>query len=67
MEGNFIMAEKFKEHDLVEVPMFNKDIRRDWIIVDFASNKQEAIIRSLFRNEQTVIEVSKLKLQKKED
>lgn len=59
--------EQFKINDLVEVPMWVTTMRRDWIIMDIVSNSGEAIIKHLFRNEQTVIELSKLKYQTKED
>jgi len=69
LNGEFKMSKeketkiKFKVNDLVEVVEWNDDIKRDWIIVDFASNGGEAIIRHIIRDEQTVIELSKLKLQ----
>jgi len=65
MTNNFEMNDSFKMNDLVEVSEWGDNIRRDWIIVGFASNGHEAIIRHATRNERSIIPVSRLKHQKK--
>jgi len=61
------MAEKFKVNDLVEVPMWKGSIGRDWIIIGMASDGGEAILRHIGKGEQTIVEISKLRHQKKEE
>lgn len=62
-----IMAEELKLNDLVEIIYWPKLTKRNWIIVGFASNKTEAILRNIFTKEQAIQFLSKLKLQKKEE
>lgn len=47
-KGYKIMSKEFKVNDLVEVPMWTKAMRRDWIIIDIVSNGGGAIIRNIF-------------------
>lgn len=58
---------KFKIHDLVEMTKWKGDQRRDWIIVDFASNGGEAIIRNIFTKARSIVMLSDLSHQKKEE
>jgi len=58
---------KLKINDLVEVIGWDDNIRRDWIVVDLASNGGTAIIMNIFSREQTTILVSKLKHQNKDE
>lgn len=64
--GVWIMAEEFKINDLVEVTMWKGDQRRDWIIIGFASNGNEAIVRNIFNRARSIVMLSDLKHQKKE-
>lgn len=58
----------FKVNDLVEVTMWESDyFRKNWIIIGLASDGGEAIVRHLTgKKEQTIVELSKLKHQKRE-
>ena len=60
------MKPKFKIHDVVEVPEWPEDKRQNWIITDFVSNGAEAVIRNTFNNWQSIVLLSKLKLQKRD-
>lgn len=60
------MANKFKINDLVEVMNWDDNIRKDWIIIGFASSGSEALIFHLFRKERSFVMLSNLKLQKKD-
>ena len=57
---------KFKINDLVEITQWPEDQKRDWIIIGFASNGSEAIIRNIFDKTQSIVLLSNLRHQKKE-
>ena len=61
------MPNEFKINDLVEITKWPQNQRRDWIIVDFASNGAEAIVRNIFSKARSIVMLSDLKYQKKEE
>ena len=61
------MSNEFKINDLVEITKWPRNQRRDWVIVDFASNGTEAIVRNIFSKTRSIVMLSSLKHQKKEE
>lgn len=56
----------FKINDLVKIMKYSSPYRRNWIIVGFASNNSEAILRNIYTRTQSINFLTDLKHQKPE-